>query len=336
MPSWLAIALVNGGDRHVMPPVLGLLHRLFTLPLLRLIAGIGADTADRAGAALGVLMFQLGLRRRVVAANITRALKLTGAQRRAVARRSYATMGANFLNIWTFGSPAGPEAGIRWFNPQWVALMHRRSPGRVMLTLHLGSWDVAGYANSPLEGRVLVYAKAQHDPLLDAELNRARARAGVEVLFARHAERTAAVTALRALRAGRCLGLLADQMPGAQEGVPAWFLGVPTSCQGGPAVFSRRADVPVMPAFCLRLAAGRYGVFYGRPLPRYADDAALIQAGMDRLSAIIAAFPGQYFWHHRRFKRPLELPPRASEPWRTRGLRLLIDQDDGGARAVTR
>jgi lauroyl/myristoyl acyltransferase len=46
---------------------------------------------------------------------------------------------------------------------------------------------------------------------------------------------------------------------------------------------------------------------------------------MDRLSAIIAAFPGQYFWHHRRFKRPLELPRRAEEPWRVHGLRLLVE-----------
>jgi KDO2-lipid IV(A) lauroyltransferase len=309
-----------------MPPVLGLLHRLVTLPLIGLIARIPADTADRAGAALGVLCFHLGLRRRVVSGNLGRALGLKGSRRRAVARRSYATMGANFLNVWTFGQAAGPEAGVEWMAPAWVAHLHRHHPGRVMLTLHLGSWDVAGHAGATLSGKVMVYAKAQHDPLLDAELNRARGRAGMEVLFARHGERTAAVTALRALRAGRTLGLLADQMPGAQEGVPAWFLGVPTSCHGGPAVFSRRGGVPVVPGFCLRVAAGRYAMFYGRPLPACADDGALIQAGMDRLSAIIAAFPGQYFWHHRRFKRPIDLPPRPSEPWRTRGLRLLVDR----------
>lgn len=326
-PSLRAIGLVNGGGGHVMPPVLGLLHRLFTLPLLHLISGIAADSADRAGAALGVLCFHLGLRRRVVSANLARALGLSGPRRRAIARRSYATMGANFLNVWTFGHPAGPEAGVEWMAPSWVAQLQRRHPGRVMLTLHLGAWDVAGHAGATLSGKVLVYAKAQHDPLLDDELNRARTRAGMEVIFARHGDRTAAVTALRAVRAGRTLGLLADQMPGAQEGVPAWFLGVATSCHGGPAVFARRGGVPVVPGFCLRRAAGRYAMFYGRPLPSYADDSALIQAGMDRLSAIIAAFPGQYFWHHRRFKRPVELPARAVEPWRVRGLRLLVDQE---------
>ena len=53
---------------------------------------------------------------------------------------------------------------------------------------------------------------------------------------------------------------------------------------------------------------------------------AAVQHGMDQLSAIIAAFPGQYFWHHRRFKHPVDgLVPRPREPWRTRGLRLLVD-----------
>lgn len=308
--------------------MLGLLHRLLTLPLLGLLSQVAADSADRAGAGLGIFCFHLGLRRRVVSHNLARALGLTGSRRRAIARRSYATMGASFLNVWTFGHSGGPESRVKWFSPQWGRELDRRHPGRVMLTMHLGSWDVAAQAHVALAGAMLVYAKVQHDPLLDAALNRARARAGMTVLFARHGERTAAVTALRALRAGGLLGLLADQLPGGEEGVPAWFLGVATMCHAGPAVFARRAGVPIVPSFCLRLRAGRYKVFCGRPLPPCANDAEMIQAGMDRLSAIIAAFPGQYFWHHRRFKRTIELPRRPEEPWRVRGLRLLAERDD--------
>src|SRR6185436_12328207 len=118
-----------------------------------------------------------------------------------------------------------------------------------------------------------------------------------------HGERLGAVTALRGLRRGRSLGLMADQKPNAEEGTPAWFLGVPTLCHRGPAFFAQRAGAAVVPAFCLRTAAGRYRLFVGRALGTDAlPEAALHQLGMDQLSAIIARFPGQYFWHHHRFK----------------------------------
>lgn len=310
-----------------MPPVLDLLHRCVTVPLIRLLASVGADTADRAGGSLGVLAFHLGLRRPVVSANLALTLGLRGSKRRDIARRSYATMGANFFSIWTFGGPHGPQSGVRWLNPLWMTHLQRISPGRVMLSPHLGSWDVAGMASAMHSGRVLVYAKKQHDALLDRELCRARNSVGIDILLAREGGLGAALTALRALRAGRTLGLTADQSPGGKDGIPAWFLGVPTLCHGGPAVFARMANVPVVPSFCLRLAAGQYGLFLGRALPANNDDQIMTQAGMDCTSAIIAAFPGQYFWHHRRFKRPIELARRGEEPWRTRGLRLLSERN---------
>jgi KDO2-lipid IV(A) lauroyltransferase len=308
--------------------VSGVLHRLLLAPLLDALGGVGADAAGRAGAALGVLAFHLGLRRRVVADNLGRALGLRGAARRAIGRRAFASMGANFLELWTFGHPhAGPERGMRRLNPLWQELMHRRHPGAVFLALHLGSWDVAAGSMAAVSGPFLVYAKAQRNAPLDAMVNRQRARAGMDVLLARHGDRTGAVSVLRALRGGRPVGLLADQKPSGDEGRPAWFLGQGTPCHAGPAFFASRAKVPLIPGFCIREGAGRYAVFYGRPIVA-GDEDALLQAGMDRLSAVIAAFPGQYLWHHRRFKRAAAPPPRAVEPWRARGLRLLVDRDD--------
>jgi len=313
-----------------MPSVLDLFHRCVTLPLIRLLLGVGADTADRAGAALGVLVFYFGLRRTVVSANIALTLGLRGATRRDIARRSYATMGANFLSLWTFGGVHGPQCGVRFLNPLWMTHLHRVCPGRVMLSPHLGAWEVGGMAVAQSIGGMLVYAKRQHDELLDREIQRARTSVGIEILLAHEGGKGAAITAMRALRSGRTLALTADQSPSGKDGIAAWFLGVATMCHDGPAVFSRRARVPIVPSFCLRSAAGHYVVFTGRPMPAHSDDNAMIQAGMDYISAMVAAFPGQYFWHHRRFKRPIELARRREEPWRTRGLRLLVARNTDG------
>ncbi len=305
----------------------GPLHRLAILPLLDALGRLSAETAERAGAALGLLVFALGVRRGVVSANLARALGLTGTRRRRIARRSYASIGAQMLSLWTVGRPeSAPEHGLRVLNPLWLERMRRRHHASVWLTLHIGNWDVTAYTLS-VGGRVIVYAKRQHDLAVDAVINRQRNRLGMEVVLARQGDRTGAVTVLRGLRAGAAIGLLADQKPSGNEGEPAYFLGVPTRCHSGPVFFARRAGVPLVPMFSLRRRAGEYVVFCGRPFAPAADEAVAVQAAMDRLSAIIAAFPGQYFWHHRRFKRPIDLPVRAMEPWRERGLRLLVDRD---------
>src|SRR5262249_1482577 len=150
------------------------------------------------------------------------------------------------------------------------------------------------------------------------------------VLMARHGDRTSAVTVMRALRDGCSLGLMADQKPADEESEPAFFLGRPTNCHRGPAFFAARAGAALVPGFCVRTRAGVSALFVGRPLEPRAG-ARLTQGVMDWYSAMIAAFPGQYFWHHKRFTgTPPVLAPRAVEPWRARGLRLLVEDPTGG------
>jgi KDO2-lipid IV(A) lauroyltransferase len=305
-----------------------MLNRLVILPLLHALNWLAADTAARLGGSLGVLAFHLGVRRRVASGNIAATLGLRGPERRRVLRRSYATMGANFLELWTIGGPDGPERHLQLLDPLWQAYVHRRHPGAVFLTPHLGDWDLAGHSVTRFLPGFVAYAKVQHNPEVDAMVNAQRRRADIGVAMTGHNDRKAAVAVLRGLRQGAPVGLMADQRPSAGEGVPAFFLGIATDCHPGPGFFARRARVPIIPGFGLRLRAGVDAVFIGRPLPYHvADDAALVQASMDLLSAMIAAFPGQYFWQHRRFARPLDLPPRAYEPWRRWGLRLMVEPE---------
>jgi KDO2-lipid IV(A) lauroyltransferase len=245
-------------------------------------------------------------------------------------------MGASFLELWTIGGVDGIENHLSSFAPTWQTQVLARHPGCVLLSPHLGNWDLGGHAVRRTLPRFIGYAKAQHNPEVDAAVNRQRERAGIEVLFAERGDRTTAVQVLRALRAGVPVGLMADQGPGSREGVPAYFFGVPTYCHAGPGFFAKRAPAPIIPCMCLRRRAGAFAMFVGRPLAATnGDEAGLNQAAMDLLAAMIGAVPGQYFWQHRRFKNRLDLPPRAVEPWRTRGLSLLADPLQalpGGAR----
>ena len=277
--------------------------------LLALLNRLAADTACRVGGTLGVLAFHLGIRRRVGSEQPTSCLGLRGPARARVLRRSYASMGAQFLQVWTIGGPDGPERQARVLNPGWTALMARRHPSAVFLTAHLGDWEMAAHAVTRYFSEVLVYAKAQHNPQMDEALNRRRAIAGLRVVLVSPRDRSGAVLALKALRRGAALGIMADQRPG--DGTAAWFLNRPAWCFDGPAFFARKAGVPIIPGYAIRERAGRSALFIGRPFLASGDHAADVQRCMDAITALVAAHPGQYFWQHRRFAGPQpELPSR--------------------------
>ncbi|MBA2480725.1 MAG: hypothetical protein H0V44_08685, partial [Planctomycetes bacterium] len=110
----------------------------------------------------------------------------------------------------------------------------------------------------------------------------------------------------------------------------------PAQCHQGPKFFSERARIALVPAFCLRRRAGESLLFVGRPLAA-GGELDRTQLAMDWCAAMIAAFPGQYFWQHRRFAgRIPAVPGRAREPWRERGLGLLAIGADEAAEIYAR
>jgi lauroyl/myristoyl acyltransferase len=260
---------------------------------------------------------------------LAQALGVRGPARQDLARRAYATMGANFLETFTAQGVDGIESHVEIANPAWADAVQRRvacqgDGGLVLLTLHLGSWDGCIIGGKRGFGRVLAYAKDQG--ATDAILNACRECTGAEILITSKDERSTGVRALRAVRGGAAIGLLADQKPRAEEGVPAWFLGQAVRVHPGPAFFAHKGPARLVPAFALRVASGRTRVYLLRDEAPAATQAATTQRAMDVLSALIAAIPGQYFWHHRRFRDvPDPPPPLGDARWR-QGLAWLRGQ----------
>ncbi len=310
------------------PGVSAWFSRLVVVPALGLLNRLAADTACRVGGSLGVLAFHLGLRRRTAGQQLGLMLGLKGTHRRDILRRAYATMGANFVELLAVGGPDGPENHLEILNPLWMQRALKQNRGTLFLTGHLGSWDIGAHAVARVAGGIVAYAKPQHDPAVDALANRQRARLGLRIVFTGTNDKSAALEAARAARRGIPLGLMADQRPHHRDGAPAWWFDHPAWMLPGPAFFCHRLGIAVVPGICLRRAAGRLVLVLGRPF--HADgrpESALVQRGADLLAAMIAAHPGQYFWHHRRIggQPPAPVAPRDGSPWR-RGLRLLADR----------
>ena len=291
----------------------------FSAMLVAVLQSLTSPTATRLGAWLGVVAFHFGIRRHLVREILGLTLGLRGPERRRIARQSYATMGANFIEIWTAGGPDGIERHVEMANPVWTRALQARHPGIVMATAHLGSWDAALIGSRRCFTRVLAYAKAQHNALVDKRLNVCRQITGAEILLTRQGDRTGAVTVIRALRSGGVVGLLGDQRPRKEEADAGVFLGQPAGCHPGAAFFAQRAGVVVVPGFAVRVRSGLTRVYILRPFRLDGlSPAAATQRVMDVLSACIAAFPGQYFWHHRRFSDVPETTPADADPgWRS-------------------
>lgn len=283
---------------------------------LRGVGLLQADTADRVGAAIGLLAFHLGLRRRMVSEGLA-LLGWRGAARRYEARRSFCSVGASMFSIWTIGHPGGVD-------PQ-PAPMPQFPGGAVLVIGHTGMWLAAALQARRRWPGVLAYFK----PLKAVAVQQAfvdlwRTSDITPLAVASDGGRDA-VQVLRALRAGQAVGLAADQEPGSRRWVPGWFLGQPCRLHAGPASLALRARVPVVVGLALRRRAGVYQVLVSRPLTATRNEEELAQAIADRLGALIDAVPGQHLWQHRRFKRSAEPALPDSGNWRRVGVRLLLE-----------
>jgi len=183
--------------------------------------------------------------------------------------------------------------------------------GAIVLTGHLGNWEIAGAAVAARGVPVDVVAKGMANRRFERALFAARARLGVRVVEMSEAPREV----LRSLRGGRVVAIAGDQNAH-RSGVFVPFFGAPAATARGAAVFALRTGVPVFMGFGSRLP-GRVARYEVDLLPLHheaqgeaeQDVAAFLAAYMRAVEEAVRAAPEQYLWQHKRWKtRPSEEP----------------------------
>lgn len=299
-------------------------HRLqFALfrGVVAILARLPLDRARRIGERLGRLGYwPLGIRRRVVERQIAAAFpELAEPEVRAMARRAYEHLGRIGIETALVGR-LGREGVLALFEEEGdFKLVERRlAEGRGVIAFsgHVGSWELAGGYLGARGVPVDAVARRMANPLFDAYLNEARASTGMTIVFDSDAVRHIP----RAMKAGRLVGLIADQgvMGLASTFVP--FFGRPAKTPRGPAVFALRYKVPILFVAAILQPSGKYR-FYVEEIPavdtgdRDADVDATVARFTVALEALVRRHPDQYFWHHRRWKRqPPDTPLELREP----------------------
>jgi KDO2-lipid IV(A) lauroyltransferase len=219
--------------------------------------------------------------------------------------------------------PLGPL--VQWQGAELVDQALDAGRGLLMLTPHLGSFEVAGQAFVERFGhRVSLTAlyRPARQPWLREVIEASRQRPGLETA---PATLTGVRQLMRALRRGQVVGVLPDQVPPDGMGVWAPFFGRPAYTMTLAQRLQQQSGAPMLFIWAERLAQGRGYVLRvsacTEPDPVQATDdtdgsawqtacATRINAEMERL---IRQCPQQYLWGYHRFKQPRPQPAVAAE-----------------------
>lgn len=203
--------------------------------------------------------------------------------------------------------------GIR---PAWVERHMDLSPvaeaqaemingrGLVVAVPHMGNWELAGIALHSQGVAVMVLARKQKNPLMDAWINRIRMSTGAEAIDTRS---RAVVDVVRKLREEKKVLALLPDVRSKAGGVPVRFLGADIAVPGGAAHYAREAGVPVFVAEVVRKGWTRHEwrktgrIEADLTLPEAEDRRRIMQYVMDRLGESVRAHPENYFWFNKRW-----------------------------------
>jgi KDO2-lipid IV(A) lauroyltransferase len=177
--------------------------------------------------------------------------------------------------------------------------------GIVITTGHFGNWEmfVLGFAASfqPIS----YLARPLDNPKIDAMLNARRDRFGNRPIN----KAFSAMTAIKLVREGGILGILADVNTHPREGVFVPFFGVPACTSAGAATIAIRAGAVIYPAVCVYdRDKDKYRMIRGEIIvpentgDRERDIRETTARFTLEMEKFIRLYPDQWMWIHRRWK----------------------------------
>ena len=285
---------------------------------LRLLGWRGASWV---GGRIGRFVYSpIGIRAGVVERQIAAAFPEFSRERvLEVSRRSYDSLGRTSIETAVLPGTSSQHVLDRVERVEGWGLVDAamaKGHGLLIVTGHLGNWEFGGAYFAARGIPIDVVTRGMANPIFDAYLTRTRRKIGMDVIRDKDAVRRTP----RSLRENRAIAFVSDHdaLGLASTFVP--FFGRPAKTPRGPAVFSLRFDVPTVFVAVVRQPSGRYAILIepvevARTGDREVDIDAIVLRYTQILERLVRAYPEQYFWQHRRWRRqPPDTPPHLREP----------------------
>ncbi len=270
----------------------------------------------RLGAAVGTLMRRISPRHyRIVLTNLRLAFgeEKREAELRQLAIECYRHLGKCLIEFIRLPAMSSEEIKrvVRIQGRQHLDAALAAGKGVILLTGHLGNWEMVGARIAAAGYPLNVIARAQRDDTLTQYILRTREVVGMHVLH----QEVAVRRSLLALRQNQLVGILLDQNAG-DEGLFVDFFGRLASTAAGAAAFALRTGAAVLPTVGWRNPDDTHTAAIGEavPLIRTGDRDQDLLVNTARYTKLIEQairqHPAQWFWLHKRWKsRPPEEQP---------------------------
>ena len=191
--------------------------------------------------------------------------------------------------------------------PETLAALGDASKGIILVSAHLGNWELAGKLCSNYK-RVTGIARRMDNPLVQGLMDRRGIREGMDTIDKHDAH---PMKIVRVLRRHEMLAILVDQHASG-DAATIDFLGLPARSYTTPAVLQRLTGAPILVGAAIRNGPLDFSFHMSEPLDyglskesTEADILRVTQDIADRLGAYIRRWPEQYLWAHRRWKAAL-------------------------------
>ena len=278
--------------------------------LTAFIASIPQKHIASIGKILGMLVYFVDLRhRRIVRRNLQFVHPEWSQDRiQKLSKRVFENLGVTLLEICQMTSFSREDIlrKVRIRGKDNLLNAIKNPKGVILISAHIGNWEMAHQSISCyLQKSLVLVARELQSKAFDQWILKLRARFGNTIIY----KEGALPEMTRTLRQGKVLGLLIDQETKRSEGVDVTFFDRTVSATPSAALLAIRCKSPVLPVFCIREADSRLTLVVDPPLTMKrtgglrADLKTNTQIMTSAIERAVRAYPEQWFWFHKRWKR---------------------------------
>jgi KDO2-lipid IV(A) lauroyltransferase len=285
-------------------------HRLeyWAVRAVRALAAILPRSFVRpAGTLVGLTFYAFDrAHRRIADTNLATAFpQRTATERRAIVRQMFGHFGRVLFELLRFSTltPAEMRTAVEFEGEERARAAYAQRRGVLFFTGHFGYWEIHAIVQALRLEPMGVLARELDNPYLNDLLEQVRTSTGNAVIYRRGAVRRV----LRMLRAGQGVAMLIDQHMHSPDAIYVDFFERPAATTSTLAQLALRTGAPVVPAFALPLADGRYRMIYEHPVaPPDADTPDAIRQFTQRCTDVLEMYvrrhPSLWLWMHRRWR----------------------------------
>jgi KDO2-lipid IV(A) lauroyltransferase len=247
----------------------------------------------------------VGYRKKVVLTNLRNAFpEKTDIETRKIAKKYYHHFSDLMLESIKMSHMSANDFKKRMIiqNPELVNQFYDKGKSVVVLTMHYNNWEWS--CSFPLHQKhtILGVYKQLHNLKFDEFINRNRACMGAELVQNKNILR-------RIIKAENqnepvFVWLAGDQTPHLEQNFWFTFLNQEALFYPGPAVISKKFDLPVFFQKIEKTGRGKYKTTFELLFenPNLFSEAEIIRTYIEHMEKVIQEKPEYYLWSHRRWK----------------------------------